>query len=78
MRFPRVTALGLIAIAACTQSPTASTAKLVPAFDGLGLGSGHVVTPSDSIQNVAASTETATTSDSVGIELGGLGLGSGH
>ena len=78
MRVPRVTALGLIAVSACTQSPTASNAKLVNAFDGLGLGAGHVVTPVDSVQNVAASTETATTSDSVGIELGGLGLGSGH
>ena len=79
MRFFSLATLAVLATAGCTQTPTVSTVQRAPAFDGLGLGSGHVVMPPDNTTTtVAASGATATTTDSTSSGRGGLGLGSGH
>jgi hypothetical protein len=78
MRFHRLAPLALLAAAACTQTPTSATVQHRPSFDGLGLGSGHVVMPGGTTATVAGSGETTTATDSTSGGRGGLGLGSGH
>jgi hypothetical protein len=87
MRVSRLSVLAFLAAAACTQTPTHGTeptsrSPVRPTFDGLGLGSGHVVPPpaggGETTTTAAVSGETTTATDSTTNGRGGLGLGSGH
>lgn len=82
MKFSRASLIGIamagvLAAAACQDSPT-STARHgeAPAsLNGLGYGSGH---DTDSTTTATVSGETAAASDSTGDSRSGLGYGSGH
>lgn len=68
---------GVLAVAACQDSPT-STARdggARASMNGLGYGSGHAT---DSTTTATVSGETAAASDSTGGSRSGLGYGSGH
>lgn len=90
MRFSRLVIPALLATAACTRTPTDAVhpdplptdpGAAAASFDGgLGLGSGHLVSPQGTTTTATASGETvAATTDSTTISgRGGLGLGSGH
>jgi hypothetical protein len=78
MRNRRITVsvLALLATTACAQTPTESSRQVRPRFDGLGLGSGHMVLPPT--QTTAVPDETTATDSTSSGRIGGLGLGSGH
>lgn len=83
MRFPRFSSLVLFAAAACTQTPTGTSAANTHlprqrVLDGLGLGSGHITTIGSTTTTAATSGEATAAADSTANGRGGLGLGSGH
>lgn len=82
MKAPRIALAMLLtcsALAACADADSISgAAPSRPAFDGLGMGGGGIVTPPDTTDEAGTAGTTENTSDTTtAVGRGGLGMGGG-
>lgn len=81
MKAPRIVVVALLscsALAACADADSISgAAPSRPAFDGLGMGGGGIVTPPDTTDAASTSGTTETASDTSTAVGRGIGMGGG-
>jgi hypothetical protein len=81
MKAPRIALavfLSCSALAACADAGSISgAAPSRPAFDGIGMGGGGIVTPPDTTDDASTSGTTEATSDTTTAVGRGIGMGGG-
>ena len=81
MKAPRIALAVLLtcsAVAACADAESISgAAPSRPAFDGIGMGSGGIVTPPDTTNDASTAGTTEATADTTTAVGRGIGMGGG-